>query len=97
MCRFADATDVTPYPVSHYERMIGASYPGLGHYWNEVSYGNINLTGSVVVGWYNLPHPKSSYILKDGDLYWYDLKNCSPIVRPPQMQMCSSLILMVTR
>ena len=28
LCRFADATDVTPYPVSFYERMMGAS-PGL--------------------------------------------------------------------
>ena len=61
LCRFGDATDVTPHPVSHYERMLGASYPGLEHYWKEVSYGNIDLKGSVVVGWYNLPHPQSYY------------------------------------
>ena len=59
LCRFADETDVTPYPVSHYEEMI----PALGHYWKEVSYGNIpDLAGSVVVGWYNLPRPRSYYI-----------------------------------
>ena len=57
LCRFGDATDVTPYPVSHYEKLMGASYPGLGHYWREVSYGKVNLTGSMVVGWYNLPRP----------------------------------------
>ena len=69
LCRFADATDVTPYPVSHYERMMGASYPALGHYWKEVSYGNIpDLRGSVVAGWYNLPQPRSYYEYdKDGD------------------------------
>ena len=51
LCRFGDATDVTPHPVSHYERMMGASYPSLEHYWQEVSYGNIpDLRGSVVVG-----------------------------------------------
>ncbi len=62
LCRFADATDVTPHPVSFYEEMTRASYPGLGHYWNEVSYGNISdLTGSKVVGWYNLPRPQSYY------------------------------------
>ncbi len=62
LCRFADATDVTPHPVSFYEEMTKASYPGLGHYWNEVSYGNIpDLTGSKVVGWYNLPRPQSYY------------------------------------
>ena len=62
LCRFADTTDVTPHPVSFYEKMTRASYPGLGHYWNEVSYGNIpDLTGSRVVGWYNLPRPQSYY------------------------------------
>ena len=69
LCRFADATEVTPYPISHYERLMGASYPGLEHYWKEVSDGNIpDLAGSVVVGWYNLPQPYSYYrtVLEDG-------------------------------
>ena len=80
LCRFADATDVTPYPISFYEGMMGASYPGLEHYWREVSDGNLpNLNGSVVVGWYNLPHPKSYYAssqpaprVEDGRLHDYD-------------------------
>ena len=70
LCRFADATDVTPYPVSHFGKMTGSSYPALGHYWREVSYGNIpNLRGSVVVGWYNLPQSRSYYlnINEDGE------------------------------
>ena len=67
LCRFADATDVTPYPVSHFEKLMGSSYPGLDHYWREVSYGNISLTGSVVVGWYNLPRPRSYYLYTDED------------------------------
>ena len=57
LCRFADATDETPYPVEHYETIM----EGLDPYWREVSYANINLTGSVVVGWYNLPQPQASY------------------------------------
>ena len=80
LCRFADATDVTPHPVSFYERMMEASYPGLEHYWREVSDGHLpNLDGSVVVGWYNLPRPKSYYAssrpaprVEDGRLYDYD-------------------------
>ena len=48
--------------------MMGASYPGLGHYWEELSYGNIpNLAGSRVVGWYNLPQPRSYYRFMDED------------------------------
>ena len=68
LCRFADSTDVTPYPVSHFEQLTGSSYPGLDHYWREVSDGNISdLTGSVVVGWYNLPRPRSYYLYTDED------------------------------
>ena len=69
LCRFGDATDETPHPVSFYEGMMGASYPGLEHYWREVSDGNIpDLRGSVVVGWYDLPRSRSYYVYdKDGD------------------------------
>ena len=67
LCRFGDATDVTPYPVSHYGKLTGTSEPGLDHYWREVSYGNINLTGSVVVGWYNLPRSRP-YYSESGDV-----------------------------
>ncbi len=69
LCRFADARNVTPYPVDHYERMMESFYPGLGHYWNEVSDGNIpDLAGSRVVGWYNLPRTRAFYISdRDGD------------------------------
>ena len=69
LCRFGDATDVTPHPVSYYEDWMRSSEPQLGHYWKEVSYGNIpDLSGSRVVGWYNLPRPRSYYVYdKDGD------------------------------
>ena len=69
LCRFADATAVTPHPVAYYEKMMGSSAPGLGHYWREVSDGALtDLQGSVVVGWYNLPRPHSYYVYdKDGD------------------------------
>ena len=69
LCRFGDATDVTPNPVSFYEGMMGAAYPGLEHYWREVSDGNISdLRDSVVVGWYNLPQPRPYYVSGDVDL-----------------------------
>ena len=69
LCRFADLTGITPHPVSYYERLMSSSEPGLAHYWKEVSYGNIpDLRGSIVVGWYNLPRPRSYYVYdRDGD------------------------------
>ena len=42
--------------------MLGGAAPSLDHFWREVSFGTINLTGSVVVGWYTLPHPRSYYV-----------------------------------
>lgn len=61
LCRFADLTDVTPHEVSWYEGLMGGNYPGMDHYWQEVSYDTVDLAGSIVVGWYNLPQPKSFY------------------------------------
>lgn len=62
LCRFADSPTVTPHPKNHYEQLMGSAYPGLDHYWREASYGNVNLDGSAVAGWYTLPHPRSTYV-----------------------------------
>ncbi len=40
---------------------MGSTAPGLDHYWRELSYGNINIAGSIVLGWYDLPQPLSDY------------------------------------
>ncbi len=56
LCKFADVPD-EPDPVAYFERLLGNAYPGLDHYWREVSYGAISLAGSRVTGWHALPHP----------------------------------------
>jgi hypothetical protein len=61
LCRFADSP-ATPKPRSYFEGLMGAAAPGLDHYWREVSYGAVDLTGSRVVGWYDLPQPRSHYV-----------------------------------
>jgi M6 family metalloprotease-like protein len=66
LCRFSDQSTLTPHPRSWYETLMGSTAPGLDHYWREVSYNTINLTGSVVQGWYNLPHPRSYYVYPSG-------------------------------
>ena len=63
LCRFGDSPNVTPYPKSWFETlMLGTQAPGLDHYWRQASFSAINLTGSMVVGWYTLPHPRSYYV-----------------------------------
>jgi M6 family metalloprotease-like protein len=45
----------------------GTSKPGIDHFWREVSYNNINLSGSRVFGWYNLPHNRAYYLDSNGN------------------------------
>jgi len=60
LCKFIDVP-AEPDPVAYFEQLLGSAYPGLDHYWREVSYGAISLNGSTVMGWYFLPHPRSAY------------------------------------
>jgi M6 family metalloprotease-like protein len=62
LCRFADSTGTTPHSPSWFDTLVsGTSKPGIDHFWREVSYNNINLSGSQVFGWYNLPHDRAYY------------------------------------
>ena len=67
LCKFADIPD-EPEPLSYFESLYSTTYPGLDHYWREVSYDQIDLIGSDSVGWYVLPQPWSYYVYdQDGD------------------------------
>src|SRR5919109_2424749 len=65
LCRFADTVNELPGTTEHYEQLTGAAYPGVNHYWTEVTEGGITLDGSIVLGWYTLPHPRSMYVTED--------------------------------
>jgi len=68
LCRFSDSTGVTPHDLAWFDTLMGSTYPGLDHYWRDLSYNNVHLTGSVQAGWYNLPHPRSYYVYdRDGN------------------------------
>ena len=60
LCKFTDVPD-EPEPPAFFERLLGEDYPGLDHYWREVSYGQMSLAGSKVVGWVTLPAGKDAY------------------------------------
>ncbi len=67
LCKSADELG-EPKPLSFFKDMYLNTYPGLDHYWRELSYNNINLTGSDAFGWYTMPQPKSYYIYdQNGD------------------------------
>lgn len=62
LCRFSDSTATTPHDPSYFAGLMGASWPGINHYWWDVSYNNVDLNGTTVYGWYNLPNPRSYYV-----------------------------------
>lgn len=61
LCRFADATDETPFPTSWFEGLMSSRSPGVDNWFRQVSYGKVDLAGSEVVGWLNLPNPEAAY------------------------------------
>jgi hypothetical protein len=66
-CRFSDIPTeqkTTAFFTSQYGTAAGQ----LGHYWSEVSYGKINLTGSQAYGWFALPLARAAYVtMVDGE------------------------------
>jgi len=67
LCKFSNIS-TQPKGLSYFQNMYGSTYPGLDHYWREVSYNAANIVGSNAVGWYTLPHPRSYYVYdQNGD------------------------------
>lgn len=72
MCKFSDiATEQKP--LSFFQSQYANTAGLLDHYWREVSYDKVNLTGSTAYGWVTLPHPRSHYVttvngVQDADL-----------------------------
>jgi M6 family metalloprotease-like protein len=65
LCKFSDVT-AEPKSLPYFQDMYSSSYPGLDHYWRELSYDNANVSGSTAVAWVTLPHPVSHYANSSG-------------------------------
>ncbi|MBE0585905.1 MAG: hypothetical protein IH612_19365 [Desulfofustis sp.] len=60
MCRFSDVP-TEPKNLAYFQNMYADTYPGLDHYWRELSYGTANISGSTAAGWFTLPHTEVYY------------------------------------
>ena len=60
MCKFSDHSE-EPQNLAYFQNMYSSTKPGLDHYWREVSYNTVNVSGSSAAGWYVLPHAESYY------------------------------------
>ena len=61
LCKYADIND-EPADTSEIQRLLGAVPGGVGHFWQQASYGKATLDTSVVLGWYTLRGSRASYI-----------------------------------
>ncbi|HEV3303730.1 MAG TPA: hypothetical protein VG055_29020 [Planctomycetaceae bacterium] len=70
LCKFSDLATFEPYPVDYYEQCFTEFGAGTGRefdYFREVTYGVLDLTGTRVFGWFNMPRHSS----KDPDTLKY--------------------------
>lgn len=67
LCKLAGVT-VEPEPTPYFRDLVSAPADGLSAYWHEVSFGNINLDGSAVIGWRDLPGDPASYRNSNGNM-----------------------------
>jgi hypothetical protein len=65
LCKFQDIA-TQPATLTYFQNMYANVYPGLDHYWRQLSYGSINTMGSTAAGWYTLPFPYASYFSASG-------------------------------
>ncbi len=61
LCQFSDVA-AQPKDLTYFLNMFAGAAPSLDHYWRELSYDKINMTGSGAFGWYVLPKPRSYYV-----------------------------------
>ncbi|HEU4881863.1 MAG TPA: putative Ig domain-containing protein [Longimicrobium sp.] len=80
LCRFADSLSIMPHPAEFYQALLtGKEQDGLDHFWREVSDGRIDLSGSVVAGWVDLPKPRAFYFpngLSGNPNWWTMVSDC---------------------
>jgi M6 family metalloprotease-like protein len=60
LCRF-QGTPSVPHPKSWYDGLLGGASNLMSDYWEETSYGAIDLAGGTVVAWVDMPHTRASY------------------------------------
>ncbi|HEX9564989.1 MAG TPA: hypothetical protein VF981_13490 [Gemmatimonadaceae bacterium] len=64
MCRFADIASEPRTPALLLDGYLGP-IGSAESYFNEVSVGRISLAGSLVLGWFMLPEPRSGYVTNE--------------------------------
>jgi len=91
MCKFSDVS-AEPKGLTYFTNMYANSYPGLDHYWREVSYNKVNLAGSTARAGI-FCHNRAPYYVydQDGNGFWISTTTARPTIAPmPPMPISTS-------
>lgn len=61
LCRFGDDAS-TPFAKEQVELVVGPTYPGMAHFYSELSEDPAVMSGNRVIDWVNLQKPRSAYV-----------------------------------
>ena len=67
LCRFSDSVGDPPHPVSYYDGLMGNTNPGVQHFWNELSLGQLNVVSTNIGQWFTMSNPMSAYDMTGSD------------------------------
>jgi hypothetical protein len=80
LCRFADDPS-TPFSTGSLATVHGGTSPGLAFHYREMAQDPGIMSGSVIVGWYDLPLPRSSYVFSNGANYTGIAQDCAGLAQ----------------
>jgi hypothetical protein len=77
LCRFPDQAG-NLRPLSYYTPLFADTYPGVNHFWQAMSYGNVDLDGTTTIdNWFTLPRARTAYFDANGPILSLLAQDCS--------------------
>ncbi len=82
LCRFSDSTGAPPHPFSYFDGLMGNTSPGVQHFWNQVSLGQLNVISTTTGQWFTMSNPMSVYDMKGNDNHDQMAQDCIDAADP---------------
>ncbi len=78
LCKFSD--NITePVDTVFVQNMFRNSFPFLEHYWKQVTFGNMDISGTQTVGWFILPKARNYYVVDESVKFAELARDCKAV------------------
>ncbi len=78
LCKFSN--NITePVDTVFVQNMFRNSFPFLEHYWKQVTFGNIDISGTQTVGWFILPKARNYYVVGESVKFAELARDCKAV------------------